>query len=210
MSNNSSIGARARRKAETRSRILAEAKSLCAQRGFSRTRTIDVARAARVSHGSVFVHFPSREDLMTAVVSEMAREITDTLHERVSGGGSLRDVLAAHLACLVEHEDQIRWLIREAPVLPSGYLSAWVGLSSAVSFHISQAAEREMAGGRIKQMPPHLLFNTWVGLVHHYVQNRDLFAPGRRVLETHGPELLDHFMNLVSAPGANERKGNRT
>ena len=210
MSIDSSTGLRARRKAETRSRILSEAKALCAESGFSRTRTIDVARAARVSHGSGFVHFPSRENLMTAVVSEMAREITDSLHARVTGGGSLRDVLAAHLESLVEHEDQIRWLIREAPVLPAGYLSAWVGLSSAVSFHISQAAERDMAKGRVKQMPPHLLFNTWVGLVHHYVLNRELFSPGRRVLETHGPELLDHFMNLVSAPGANERKGRRT
>lgn len=200
MSSNS-ITARELQKAETRHRILAKAKLLCARQGFARTRTLDVARAARVSHGSVFVHFPSREDLMSAVVAEMAREITDAVHARATTGGSLRDVLAAHLDCLAERENQIRWLVLEAPLLPKGFHTSWLGLQSAVSSHLSKAAEREMAAGRIKKMPLHLLFNTWVGLVHHYVINRDLYAPGRSVLREHGPALLEHFLELVSTKG---------
>jgi AcrR family transcriptional regulator len=196
-------------KVETRQRILAKAKLLCARKGFVGTRTVDVARAARVSHGSVFVHFPSREDLMTAVVSEMAREITDALHARASGGGALGDVLAAHLECLAEHEEQIRWLLLEVPVLRKGFHSSWLGLQSAISFYIGQAAEREMTAGRIKKMPLHLLFNTWVGLVHHYVINRELYAPQGSALREHGQALLDHFLHLVSAPPTNQRKGKR-
>src|SRR5262245_47200906 len=117
MSIGSVKSARARQKVETKGRILAKAKLLCARRGFARTRTIDVARAARVSHGSVFVHFPSREDLMTAVVAEMAREITDALHARAAGGATLAEALAAHLECLAAREDQIRWLLLEVPQL---------------------------------------------------------------------------------------------
>ena len=205
----SSLPARELQKQETRRRILSKATLLCARKGFLRTRTLDVARAARVSHGSVFVHFPSREDLMTAVVSEMAREITDALHARVSRGGSLREVLEAHVACLGEREDQIRWLLLEVPVLPKGFHLAWLGLQSAISFHIAQAAEREMASARIKAMPVHLLFNTWVGLVHHYVINRDLYAPGGGVLRHHGQALLDHFMTLVSRREPTGPKENR-
>jgi len=196
-----SPNARARQKADTRRRILAQATRLCARRGFVRTRTIDVARAARVAHGSVFVHFPSREDLMAAVVAGMAGEITDALHRLATGGATLREVLAAHLQCLAEREDQIRWLLLEAPLLPAGFHTAWVGLQSAVSFHLAEAAEREMAAGRIRRMPLHLLFNTWIGLVHHYVINRDLFAPRGGVLRAHGPELLEHFLELVATQG---------
>jgi hypothetical protein len=46
-------------------------------------------------------------------------------------------------------------------------------------------------------MPLHLLFNTWIGLVNHYLVNRELFAPGASVIERRGAELLDHFMNLI-------------
>lgn len=202
----SSVGARDTQKQETRQRILSKAALLCARKGFARTKTADVARAARVSHGSVFVHFPSREELMTAVVSEMAREITDALHARAFKGGSLREVLDAHVECVSEREDQIRWLLLEVPLLPKGFHSAWLGLQSAISFHVAQAAEREMAAGTVKKMPVHLLFNTWVGLVHHYLINRELYAPGGGVLREHGQALLDHFMALVSRAEPTRRR----
>lgn len=190
---------RARQKTETRTRILAKARNLCARRGFSATRTLDVARAARVSHGAVFVHFPTREALMSAVVGELARDITDKLHALATQGATLAEALEAHLACLAEREDEVRWLLIEAPVLPKGFHLALVGMQSAVSQHLSAAAERDMAAGRVRDMPIHLLFNTWIGLVHHYVVNRDLFAPGRSVLREHGRALIEHFLWLVSA-----------
>jgi hypothetical protein len=52
-------------------------------------------------------------------------------------------------------------------------------------------------------MPMHLLFNTWIGLVHHYMVNRDLFAPEGSVIARRGKELLDHYMGLLD-PGRGE------
>ncbi|MBX5481881.1 MAG: TetR/AcrR family transcriptional regulator [Myxococcaceae bacterium] len=205
MSSHSPESQRAAQKAETRRRILEHARRLCARRGFARTRTVDVAKAARVSHGSVFVHFPSREALMAAVVGEMAREITDALHALGSQDAPLREVLAKHLDCLADREDELRWLLLEAPLLPKGFDAEWVGVQSAVAHHIAEAAARDMAAGRIREIPLHLLFNTWIGLVHHYVIHRELFAPGRSALKTHGRELLDHFMGLISTPTPKSR-----
>ena len=133
-------------------------------------------------------------------MSEMAGEMTDELHARAVEGRSLGDVLEAHLECLIQREAQIRWLLREAPALPKTFLAPWIALQSAVSFHISTAAERDMALGSIRRMPLHLLFNTWVGLVHHYLVNQELFAPGRSVLREHGQVLHAHFLSLVSNP----------
>jgi AcrR family transcriptional regulator len=200
------VAGRAAQKADTRRRILDTAKRLCARRGFAATRTLDVARHAKVSHGSVFVHFPSREDLIGAVIGELARDITDAVYARVHGaGGALRDGLRAHLDALAEHEEAIRWLLLETPLLPGGFHLAWVGLQSAISVHLAEAAARDIAAGRVRAMPAHLLFNTWIGLIHHYVINRELFAPGRSVLRAHGDELLDHFMGLIEAPRGRRR-----
>ena len=189
--------ARQARKTETRRRIVARAMRLCGARGFAQVRTADVARAARLSHGAIFVHFPTREALLLAVAEQIGQEITERLHELVEGGASLREVLEAHLACIREREDEYRRLIVDRPALPDAFRHTWTGLQSAVSFHIAQAAEREMAVGRIRRMPVHLLFNTWLGLLHHYLAQQDLFAPGRSVLAEHGRELLDHFLHLL-------------
>jgi AcrR family transcriptional regulator len=189
---------RADQKAATRERVLSAAARLVEKRGFARTRTVDVARATRLSHGAVFVHFPSREALVLELTAQLGRAITDRLHALVAEGATLRDVLHAHLRCLEEHEDAYARLLAERPLLPKGFTRTWTAIQSAVSHHIARAAEPELRAGRLQAMPVHLLFNTWLGLVHHYLINRELFAPGGSVLRRHGRALADHFMTLVS------------
>lgn len=200
---------RATQKAETRTRIVQAAARLCARRGFAATRTLDVANAARVSHGAVFAHFQSRDRLMTAVVAELARQITDPLHAIDSSRGGLDRALAAHLEVLADCEDQLRWLLLEAPLLPKGLNVAWLGLQSAVASHLAPAVERDIAEGRIRPVTLPFLLNTWTGLVHHYVLNRELFSPGKSVLRTRGPELLAQFLDLVSQSGRYSKRSTR-
>jgi hypothetical protein len=119
---------------------------------------------------------------------------------QLAGGGSREDVRRAPLKCLESRETSVRWLLLEVPLLPKGFATRWIGFQSAVSHYVSEAAERDVAARRIREMPAHLLFNTWVGLLHHYVINRELFSPGRSVIAEHGETLLAHFLNLLSHP----------
>jgi AcrR family transcriptional regulator len=189
---------RQERKRRTHARLLTVAYDLFARNGIVSTRTIDVARAAGVSHGTVFVHFPTREDLVAEIIGTRAKQILRRLRGLVEGSAGMRDVLAAHIEGLTEHEDFYALLVTEGPVLPDYVRTTLLGIQSVVSHHLAAAAERELSEGRIRRMPVHLLFNTWIGLVHHYVANRDLFAPGESVLKTRGPEILDHFAGLLA------------
>ena len=192
---------RTEKKQQTRVLLIETALDLMAERGITATRTIDVAEQAGVAHGTVFVHFPTREDLIAAVVGAHAGEIAGRLHELAGEGVTVRGVLAAHLAGLGEHEAFYARLVMEGPLLPPYARATLLGIQSAISDHLARAAKREMAAGRIRQMPVHLLFNTWLGLVHHYVGNRELFAPGRSVVERWGPTLLDHYLGLLRPDG---------
>jgi len=189
---------RAEQKAETRRRVLTAATRLVEKRGFQRTRTADVARATRLSHGAVFVHFQSKRALELAVARALGRVLTDRIHALAQEGASFREVLQAHLRCLEEHEELYARLLVEGPLLPKGFSQTWTGIQSAVSHHLLRVAEPAMAAGTIKRQPPHLLFNTWIGLVHHYVVNRKLFAPNGSVLRKHGRMLVDHYLALVT------------
>src|SRR6266545_3086086 len=113
------MSVRQEQKAATRRRLLGHAERLVIRNGFATTRTIDVARAAGVAHGSVFVHFPSREDLMLSVASEMGRRLTDRLHELAAAGTGLRPALTAHVGCIAEHEDLYHRLLVEGPSRPT-------------------------------------------------------------------------------------------
>ncbi|SEU28292.1 TetR/AcrR family transcriptional regulator [Paenibacillus sp. NFR01] len=184
-------------KQQTRERLIAAALEMFAGRGFAAVKTADIALAAQVSHGTVFAHFATREQLLEAVIAEFGRRITVRLHELAAEGGSLRAVLAAHLQGIREHEALYTRMIAEAQLLGDGCRNALVMIQSAIAFHILQIAERGMDEGLIRRQPPELLFNTWLGLIHHYLLNGDLFAPGGSVVERYGELLLEHYIGLI-------------
>jgi AcrR family transcriptional regulator len=191
---------RAEQKQDTRARILETACALFARQGITATPTLEVADAAEVAHGTVFLHFPTRDALVTAVVEEYAGRIAWRIHRLAPQEPALRGVLEAHLASLSEQEEFYARLVMEGPLLPSYARTRLIIIQSAVAHYFALAAEREMDAGRIRRAPVGLLFNTWLGLLHHYVCNRDLFAPGASVLERRGPALLEHFLSLVEVP----------
>jgi AcrR family transcriptional regulator len=60
----------ARRRARTRSELLAAATSVLARRGFHHTTIADIAAAADVGVGTFYLHFPTKEALFRAVVED--------------------------------------------------------------------------------------------------------------------------------------------
>jgi AcrR family transcriptional regulator len=177
---------------ETRQRILESANRLIAEKGFQGTRTLDVAEASDLSHGAVFLHFPTRNTLLHEVAIALGIRITDRLHDLWKNGGSFREALTAHIKALAAEEALYASLLAE----PSLKLEV-IGIQSAISHHLMEAAEPEMKAGKLREVPMHLLFNTWIGLVHHYLMNRELFAPKGGVLKKHGAALVDHYMSLL-------------
>ncbi len=185
-------------KAQTRKLLLETALRLFTEKGFAATRTIDIAKEAGVSHGTVFSHFPLREDLINNIIEGFGKKVAGRMHELAGNEGTLREVLEAHIAGLTETEGFYIRLISEQQYLSETARSALIGIQSAISFHINIAAEKEMKNRAIKEMPIHLLFNTWTGLIHYYLANKALFAPDEPVLKRYSGELLEHYMNLIN------------
>jgi AcrR family transcriptional regulator len=157
----------------------------------------DVARAARVAHGTAFVHFKTRDQFLAAVIKEYADRTALRIKALADEDASVREVLQAHLRGLSEMEAFYARLATEGASLSPPARSALLGIQSAVSTHLAEAMQREMHAGLVRPLPADLVFNTWIGLVNHYVVNRDLFAPGASVLERRGGMLIEYFLALL-------------
>jgi len=185
-------------KQETRRYIIRTALLLFGENGILGTRTIDIARAAGISHGSIFAHFPTRDDLVASVIGTFGEQAIRRIHDHVGRNAPLHEVLETHLDSIKEYEALYTKLVVEGPLLSPLTRSTLVGIQSAISLHLARAARREMHEGTIKHIEIPLLFNTWIGLIHHYLINSDLFAPGESVLEKHGRILVEHYMELLA------------
>jgi AcrR family transcriptional regulator len=162
-----------------------------ARNGFLATKTLDIANTANVSHGTIFVHFPTKEDLLANVIDKFGMQLGIKLKQLTEGKTTVKEVLAAHLETIEVHESFYSRLVIEGPLLSRPLRNRIFMIQSGLAHHL----EKIMKANEYAS-PIHFLLNSWLGLIHYYLTNRDLFAPGKSVIATCGKELLNHFIEI--------------
>ncbi|MCL2129412.1 MAG: TetR/AcrR family transcriptional regulator [Treponema sp.] len=189
-------GKRTIQKAQTREKIIAAAIKVYSENGFSAPTTL-IAKEAQVSHGSIFVHFPTVENLLICLLELFSEDINVELHSLSESGNNIEKLLEMHLNVLIKHEAFYKRLVNEAVYLPEEAKNTFIAIQSTVSIHFLEALEHEINTGKIKDVPFHMLFNTWLGLVHYYLLNSEIFAPQESVLTRYKNILIECFLSLI-------------
>jgi AcrR family transcriptional regulator len=76
---------------QTRELILATALQLFVERGFFATSVHDIRRAAGLSIGSIYHHFPSKEAVARALYNDLVARMTGMVESACSGHQTVRD-----------------------------------------------------------------------------------------------------------------------
>ena len=181
----------------TRKKLIEIAIKLFGDNGILNTKTIDISKEAGVSHGTVFSHFKTQEELLDTVIEEVGDRIVSKLQELIDVKGSLEEILKAHINGLIEFEKFYTRLIIERRLLPESASNIYVIIQSSISFHIGEVLKEEIAKGKIIDTPIHLLFNSWVGLIHYYLTNGDLFTNDGSILNNYSQDLINHYIKLI-------------
>jgi len=187
---------RSLQKAQTREKIIAAAVKVYSEFGFSAPTAV-IAKEAELSHGSIFVHFPTVESLLICLLELFSQDINNELHSLSESCNDIAKLLDMHIKVLIKNENFYKRLVKEAVYLPEEAKNTFIAIQSTVSIHFLQVLEHEINEGKIKDVPCHMLFNTWLGLVHYYILNGDLFAPGKSVLKRYKKTLIECFLSLI-------------
>ncbi len=188
---------RKEQKKETRLKILKAAYNVYSTIGFN-TSTKVIANEANISHGSIFVHFPTLSDLQISLIDDFANNLAYEMHNLSEKKSDIKDMLYHHLDVLEGHEDFYSHLIRDRVLLPEEVKLYFANLQVNIAFHFNQVFEREIENKNIKNISVHMLFNSWISLVHYYLLNKDLFAPNKSVIESYKDELITTYLKLIS------------
>src|SRR5690349_21522578 len=94
-----------RRGPDRRLKIIAAASELFARKGFEGTSIREIAAASGVLSGSLYYHFPSKEDLLFTVHQEsltaMRREVETALADVTEPWARLEEAIVAHCRILL-------------------------------------------------------------------------------------------------------------
>lgn len=154
----------ARRRRETRARLLAAARELFAERGLHDTAISDIATRADVGLGTVYLHFQNKEELLAAIVDDDITELLGRIHEATAG---LAGALARHRAGLRIYLQEAfarratsRILFEQVPqahVALRGARERWVAVVEAL-------VREGVAAGEIQTDNPELLAQILVAI----------------------------------------------
>jgi len=183
--------------AATRRQLVDAGLRVVAAQGFAGTTTAAIAEASGKAHGTVFVHFKTRDALVSELVEEVGRAISQRLADIPGDTTGVSEVLDAHLAALAEHEVLYGRLLREATSLPPSARARVFALQSGIAWRLRAAHARDVARGTARIMDPVALGNTWIALTNHYLMNRDLLAPGASVIAARGTELKSQLLAIL-------------
>ncbi|MFI5585081.1 TetR/AcrR family transcriptional regulator [Amycolatopsis sp. NPDC051758] len=102
--------------AAKRGAIVDAAAGCFAEKGFERTTTADICRAAGISSGSLFHYFPNKRAVFTAIFTDDARETGERLAAAAEADDPWRALLdvVAELAGQVAHPAVVRLVLEAA------------------------------------------------------------------------------------------------
>ncbi len=187
---------RAKQKEETRKKLLEAALEVFAEKGILATKTEDITKKQNLAHGTIFLHFPTRDALLGCVIDNFGFELGRRFME-LSKVSNLQELLKAHLQILKEYEPFYARLVAEGALLPPDIRNKVFIIQSGIAQFFETALSNDVQKGALRQVPLHLLVNSWLALVHYYLMHKDLFAPNTSLIDAKGQELITYFMNTL-------------
>jgi len=190
-------GPRSLQREATRRQLVQAGLRVVAARGFAGATTAAIAQASGKAHGTVFVHFRTRDVLVSELVEEIGRVISQRLADIPNDRPGVGEVLDAHLAALARHEVLYARLLCEATTLPPAARARLFALQSGIAWRLRTAYARDVACGAARDLDPVALANTWIALTNHYLMNRDVFAPDASVVAARGAALKALWLEII-------------
>ncbi len=177
-------GPKFRRRAEARpDEVLDAALALFLEKGFAATRVEDIARAAGLSKGTVYLYFPSKEALLEALVRRAVQPIADsaltTLHDYE---GDPRIVLGMVLKMLA-----VRLYDPKVIAMPKLIFREVMGFPELAKMYRREVLDRVIPAieglirkgveqGYLRQVDPNLTIRSIIGPVMLHVAMAEVFG----------------------------------
>ena len=102
----------AKRKGEKYQVLLDAAVRSFAQTGYHRTRVADIARAAGVADGTVYIYFENKEDILISLFQDLMKRFVEDLNSELTlcqdANEKLYRIISYHLTTLANRPDQAR------------------------------------------------------------------------------------------------------
>ncbi|HSU06566.1 MAG TPA: TetR/AcrR family transcriptional regulator [Acetobacteraceae bacterium] len=189
---------RSRRKHARPAEIVDAALALFTERGFAATRLEDVATHAGIGKGTIYLYFPTKEDLFRAVVRQRLVPNLDAIEAMIAGHTDSSAELLRRIAARAQ-----QLIASDITAIPKLVLAESGNFPAIARLYAEEVASRGMAmlegviargiaRGEFRQVDPHDVIPLFIGPIllmalwrHSLGRHTDIQFDPHKVIETH-------------------------
>jgi AcrR family transcriptional regulator len=190
---------------QRRGSILQAARAVFARQGYANTVVDDIAAQAGIAKGTVYLYFPSKEQIYLAALLDEARQLDADSRAAMNSAATWRDKLSAYLRVRLDyfeaHQDFLRIYMTEfrGMCMQGKPLSAeFIHLVQEGEAQLAQIFAAASARGEIRPVDPELAALTVSDLTRGLMERR-LRNWGRPVGPDHAAFALDIICRALAA-----------
>lgn len=156
---------------KTRDRIINAATEVFFDKGFSDATIDDITNYASLSHGTFYIYFNNKKDVLYELVKEtfdLLYDATENPWKREHSYESLRESIRGFFIMNQTHWKVIRtW--QEAAMQDAEFMQLWEALSDQIARRIKQNIESSMRRGLCQPINSAVAARALSGMIKHYV-----------------------------------------
>lgn len=156
----------------TRERLLKAAERVFERDGFLEARIVDITKAARVSYGSFYTYFDSKEEIFREVASGVIDEMYESIDAAAEGHGALELIRSANEVFVGMYERRARMLalIEQVATFDQHFRDARLDLRRRLVKRVEHAIARMVASGeaRLDGLDRRLLAHALGGMTENF------------------------------------------
>ncbi|MBP2099238.1 hypothetical protein [Enterococcus rivorum] len=128
---------------------------------------------------------------MEAVIAQLKQEFSEKIDKvNLEDIDTVEAFLFIHLEILSQHEALYRNFISQRRLLGEQVNVCYLGIQSIFSHHFGLLLKEDI------KVPLSMLFNTWLGLIHYYLNNDDLFGK-EDIISKNRNQWIENYLKMI-------------
>lgn len=181
----------------TRKKIINAAKQIFIKRGIINTATSQIAEAAGIAHGTLFLHFSNKDSLVIELLDIELSKFSDNIKQLIVETTDVNTMLEQYLNLIQEEEGFFSSLARELPSYKNELRRKILFRESLIREHFHQAIKKGIEQNAYAQVDIPGTLTFLFGTINYYLSLKTSFVQDGSVIEKFHDQIINTFMKIL-------------
>ncbi|RLC52572.1 MAG: hypothetical protein DRZ79_00960 [Candidatus Cloacimonadota bacterium] len=184
-------------KKKTRNYLLEVAKTCFIKNGFLKTTTSEIAEKASVAHGTLFLHFKTKEALIVEILDKELEIISHQINKITEQAENLEQLLEKYLDFLEEQEDLFSVLARELPFYSEELRRKILFRESVIREHFHRTIEDGINKQIFRACEVSVVVTFLFATINYYLSLKPIFVETGSVIKKFRKSIVSTFFLML-------------